>query len=346
MGPDDHSDDDSDRDDEDGPVVFAEAFQDDEGEDDDDWEDDDWDDDDTGGFVPYVPSTGAMAGTAVPEGHRSGFVTLVGRPNVGKSTLLNQILGRKVSIVSDKPQTTRNQIRGVLNRPDAQVVFVDTPGIHKPRTLMGSRLNDTALGAVSDVDVVCLVVDATAPIGGGDQWVAARAPADAVVIVNKIDLATRSQIMDQLVRATELDRSEYFPVSAATGEGVSALVDHLVSRLPVGPLWYPADTVTDVEEAFWVAELVREKLLAITRREVPHSIATRCTMWEWPVVRVEILVERESQKPIVIGKGGAILKQVGIAVRQQMPEGAFLELHVKVDKDWQRRPASLGRLGY
>ena len=333
----------------DGELGQDELEQDELGQNDDEqdeWDDDEWDDDDTGGFLPYVPSTGAMAGAAVPEGHRSGFVTLVGRPNVGKSTLLNQILGRKVSIVSDKPQTTRNQIRGVLNRADAQVVFVDTPGIHKPRTLMGSRLNETALGAVADVDVVCLVVDATAPIGGGDQWVAERAPADAVVIVNKIDLASRSQIMDQLVRATELDRSEYFPVSAATGEGVGALVEHLLSRLPVGPLWYPADTVTDVEEAFWVAELVREKLLAITRREVPHSIATRCTMWEWPVVRVEILVERESQKPIIIGKGGAILKQVGIAVRKEMPEGAFLELHVKVDKDWQRRPAALGRLGY
>ena len=282
----------------------------------------------------------------LPEDHRSGFVTLVGRPNVGKSTLLNRILGRKVSIVSDKPQTTRNQIRGVLTRPDAQIVFVDTPGIHKPRTLMGSRLNDTALEMVSDVDLVCLVVDATAPIGGGDQWVAERAPQDAVVIVNKIDVAPREKLIEQLVRAAELDRSEVFPVSAATGEGVDALVDHLVTRLPEGPLWYPADMVTDVEEAFWVAELVREKLLAITRRELPHSIACRCVEFEWPYVRVEILVERESQKPIVIGKKGAILKQVGIDVRKEMPEGAYLELHVKVDKDWQRKAQALERLGY
>ena len=282
----------------------------------------------------------------LPEDHRSGFVTLVGRPNVGKSTLLNRILGRKVSIVSDKPQTTRNQIRGVLTRPDAQIVFVDTPGIHKPRTLMGSRLNDTALEMVTDVDLVCLVVDATAPIGGGDQWVAERAPQDAVVIVNKIDVAPREKLIEQLVRAAELDRSEVFPVSAATGDGVEALVDHLVSRLPEGPLWYPADMVTDVEEAFWVAELVREKLLAITRRELPHSIACRCVEFEWPYVRVEILVERESQKPIVIGKKGAVLKQVGIDVRKEMPEGAYLELHVKVDKDWQRKAQALERLGY
>ena len=282
----------------------------------------------------------------LPEDHRSGFVTLVGRPNVGKSTLLNRILGRKVSIVSDKPQTTRNQIRGVLTRPDAQIVFVDTPGIHKPRTLMGSRLNDTALEMVTDVDLVCLVVDATAPIGGGDQWVAERAPQDAVVIVNKIDVAPREKLIEQLVRAAELDRSEVFPVSAATGDGVGALVDHLVSRLPEGPLWYPADMVTDVEEAFWVAELVREKLLAITRRELPHSIACRCVEFEWPYERVEILVERESQKPIVIGKKGAVLKQVGIDVRKEMPEGAYLELHVKVDKDWQRKAQALERLGY
>ena len=280
------------------------------------------------------------------EGFRSGFVSFVGRPNVGKSTLLNRILERKVSIVSDKPQTTRNQIRGVLNMPGAQVVFVDTPGIHKPRTLMGSRLNDTALDAVIDVDVVCLVVDATAAIGGGDQWVADRVPHDAVVVLNKIDLADDNQILRQLARAAELDRSEYFPVSAKSGEGVVALVDHLVSRLPPGPKLYPDDMVSDVEEAFWVAELVREKLLALTRRELPHSIACRTTEWEWPRIRVEILVERESQKPIVIGKGGSVLKQVGIDVRRQLPEGAFVELYVKVDKDWQRRPRALDRLGY
>ena len=283
---------------------------------------------------------------ATPEGYRSGFVSLVGRPNVGKSTLLNKILNRKVSIVSDKPQTTRNQIRGVLTRPDAQLVFVDTPGIHKPRTLMGSRLNETALGATADVDAVCLVVDATAPIGTGDEWVASHVPDNAIVIVNKVDLVNRETVMAQLVRATDLKGAEYFPVSAKTGEGVAALIEHLISKLPEGPQWYPSDMVTDVEEAFWVAELVREKLLEVTRREVPHSIACRVVEWEWPRIRVEILVERESQKPIVIGKGGSVLKTVGTEVRKQLPEGAFLELHVKVDKDWQRRPQALERLGY
>lgn len=286
------------------------------------------------------------ADTVVPDDFRSGFVSLVGRPNVGKSTLLNRILGQKVSIVSNKPQTTRSQIRGVLNRPNTQVVFVDTPGIHKPRTLMGERLNDTAIGAASGVDVVCLLVDATAPVGRGDAWVAERVPQDAVVIVNKCDLVSKEQVMKQLLKATDFDRSEYFPISAATGEGVDELVDHLIGRLPVGPRWYPLDMVTDVEEAFWVAEIVREKLLAVTHDELPHSIACRVTEWEWPRVRVEILVERESQKGIVIGKKGAVLKQVGIAARAEMAPGAFLELHVKVDKDWQRRPKALDRLGY
>jgi GTP-binding protein Era len=277
---------------------------------------------------------------------RSGFVSLVGRPNVGKSTLLNRILDRKVSIVSDKPQTTRNQVRGVLTRDDAQIVFVDTPGIHKPRTLMGERLNDTALVTMGDVDVVVLVVDATAPVGGGDQWVADHSPDDTIVVVNKVDLVSRDAVVSQLLRAADLDRSDCFPVSATTGEGVDELVSHLIERLPPGPRWYPEDMVTDVEEAFWVAELVREQLLAVTRRELPHSIATRTTEWEWPRVRVEILVERESQKPIVIGKRGEVLKKVGTAVRRQLPPGAFVELFVKVDKDWQRRPAALERLGY
>ncbi|WP_334142896.1 GTPase Era [Rhabdothermincola sp.] len=278
---------------------------------------------------------------------RSGFVTLVGRPNVGKSTLLNRMLGTKVSIVSDKPQTTRTQVRGVLNRPGAQIVFVDTPGIHKPRTPLGERLNLTATAAIGDVDVVCLVVDATATIGPGDRFIAARAPADAVVVVNKIDVASPDQVIAQLARAAEqLDLSEYFPVSARTGVGVDALVDHLVERLPEGPQYYPDGMVTDVPEAFWVAELVREQLLAATHDELPHSIATRVVEWEWPRIRVEILVERDSQKGIVIGRGGSVLKKVGTEVRKQLPPGAYLELFVKVEKDWQRRDRALDRLGF
>ncbi len=277
---------------------------------------------------------------------RSGFVTLVGRPNVGKSTLLNRILGTKVTIVSDKPQTTRTEVRGVLNRPDAQLVFVDTPGIHKPRTLLGERLNDTATHALGDVDAVCLVLDATQPMGRGDRFVAERTPADAFVVVNKTDLATPEQVLEQLGRAALLERAEYFPVSAATGDGVDELVAALVERMPEGPQYYPDGMVTDVPEAFWVAELVREQLLAIVREELPHSIATRVTEWEWPRIRCEILVERESQKGIVIGRQGAVLKAVGTAVRAQLPDGAYLELFVKVDRDWQRHAKALERLGY
>jgi GTP-binding protein Era len=278
---------------------------------------------------------------------RSGFVTLVGRPNVGKSTLINRILGSKVSIVSDKPQTTRTQVRGVLNRPDAQVVFVDTPGIHKPRTLLGEHLNDTASQTIGGVDVVCLVVDAAASIGPGDRFVASRVPSDSVVVVNKVDAASPEAVLTQLAKAADqLALEHYFPVSALTGEGVDALVAHLIERLPEGPQFYPDDMVTDVPEAFWVAELVREQLLAVTHDELPHSIATRVTEWEWPRIRVEILVERDSQKGIVIGHKGSVLKAVGTAVREQLTPEVFIELFVKVDKDWQRRPKALERLGY
>ena len=278
---------------------------------------------------------------------KSGFVSIVGRPNVGKSTLLNAILGQKVAITSDKPQTTRSQIRGVLNRPDTQIVFVDTPGIHRPRTLLGERLNKTASEMTSGVDVVCLVVDATAPIGPGDRFVAEKVPANAIVVVNKTDIASPDDVIAQLARAAEqIDVSAYFPVSAVTGAGVDKLVAEIVSRLPEGPLWYPDGMVTDVPEAFWVAELVREQLLAVTNDELPHSIATRVVEWEWPRIRCEILVERESQKGIVIGHKGSVLKQVGIAVREQLPEGAYLELFVKVDKDWQRKAGALDRLGF
>jgi GTP-binding protein Era len=277
---------------------------------------------------------------------RSGFATFVGRPNVGKSTLLNAILGEKISIVAASPQTTRTEIRGVLTRPDAQVVFVDTPGIHKPRTTMGERLNATAESASTGVDVVCLVIDATAPLGKGDRYIAGRLPKDALCVVNKVDVADRMQVLNQLTRAGQLGFAEYFPISARTKEGVDELVDAIVARLPEGPQYYPEDMVTDVPDEVWVAELVREQLLAVVREELPHSIACRVTEYEWPRIRVEILVERESQKGIVIGKGGLVLKQVGQAVRAQLRDGAYLELAVKVDPDWQRQPKALDRLGY
>ena len=276
----------------------------------------------------------------------SGFVTVVGRPNVGKSTLVNRIVGTKVSIVSDKPQTTRMQVRGVLNQPDAQIVFVDTPGLHKPRTALGERTNATAADSIEGVDVVVFVVDASGPIARGDNFVSEMLPRDTVCVLNKIDGLSEEKVLAQLTRAAEWDFATYFPVSARTGRGVKALVDHIVSLMPLGPAHYPVDSPSDTPESVWVAELVREQLLRMTHDELPHSITTRVTEWEWPRIRVEILVERESQKGIAIGKGGAMLKQVGTAVRQKLPEGAFLELHVKVERDWQRRGKSLDRLGF
>jgi GTPase len=278
---------------------------------------------------------------------RSGFVTFLGRPNVGKSSLVNTICGRKVSIVSDKPQTTRHRIMGVLTRSDAQLVFVDTPGLHKPVSALGERVNATAIESAADVDVQCLVLDATAPFGRGDEWVAARLDMPtAVVIVNKTDRASKDEVMAMLASASSLEAEAYFPVSARTGDGVTVLVDHLAARLPAGPRYFPDDEITDQPDEQWVAELVREQLLAVTRDELPYSIATRVSEWEWPRIRVDIVVERESQKGMVIGKGGAVLKQVGTRVREQLPPGAFVELRVRVDKDWQRRPDRIERLGY
>ena len=287
---------------------------------------------------------------------RSGFVSVIGRPNVGKSTLVNRIIGTKVSIASPRPNTTRSQVRGVLNRPDAQVVFVDTPGLHRPRTPLGERLNDAAQSSLEDVDVIVVVVDATAPVGKGDRMVvenalSRRAGPAILVAVNKVDLAPRRDVLERLAEvsavagATPGVEVEYFPVSSTTGEGVDALVAAVVAALPPGPRYYPEDMVSDVPDAFGVADLVREQLLARVQDEVPHSIACRVTEWEWPRVRCEILVERDSQKGIVIGRGGETLKQVGSAVRAQMAPGAYLELFVRVEKRWQYRDDALDRLG-
>jgi len=293
---------------------------------------------------------------------RSGFVAVVGRPNVGKSTLVNQLVGTKVSIVSSRPNTTRHRILGVLHEPEAQVVFVDTPGLHRPRSTLGARLNETATSALSDVDVILVLVDATAAVGPGDRTVLERAlrevqrsddPPALIVVVNKIDKAGGDQIIERLVTVkaaveaiVPLDTVEYFPVSARKGDGVDALRAHIVDSLEEGPPFFPDDVVTDTPEALWVSELVREQLLSRTHDELPHSISCRVTEWEWPHIRCDIIVERDSQKGIVIGKGGEILKAVGVAVRETLPEGAYLELHVKVEKHWQDRDEMLNRLGY
>jgi GTPase len=305
----------------------------------------------------------------VTEEFRSGFVTLVGRPNVGKSTLLNQLVGSKVAIVSDRPQTTRTAIRGVRTTPGDQVVFVDTPGIHKPRTPLGERTNERAVATLGEVDVVCLLVEADAPIGAGDRFVAGlvhQVATPKLLLVNKIDRAGKPAIVEHLATAARDlgDFDAYLPLSARTGDGIAALLGEIESRLPEGPQYYPEGTVTDQAETFVAAELVREKLLAVARDELPHSITVSVEEIEDIPdadadaddpdgilrLRADISVERDSQKVIVIGRGGRVLKDAGTAARQELEAllgvRVYLETRVRVERDWQRRPHALDRLGY
>jgi len=305
---------------------------------------------------------------------RSGFVSLVGRPNVGKSTLLNRMVGEKISIVSRRPQTTRTEVRGVRDTAGAQVVFLDTPGVHRPRTLLGERCNQRSLATLAEVDVVCLLVDATAPVGPGDRFVAgaiARVPTPRLAVVNKVDAAPRAEVAARLAQVASLEAGfdEYFPVSARTGEGIDELLAAIESRLPEGPRYYPEGTVTDAPEALLVAERVREKLLALTRDEVPHSIMVTARRLddddpdagdagddvdgaageELLRYRVDISVERDSQKGIVIGRRGAVLKEAGTAARRELEALLGARLHiesrVRVEPHWQRRAQALDRLG-
>jgi GTP-binding protein Era len=305
----------------------------------------------------------------VTEGFRSGFVTLVGRPNVGKSTLLNQLVGSKVAIVSDRPQTTRAAIRGVRTTADDQIVFVDTPGIHKPRTPLGERTNQRAVATLGEVDVVCLLVEADSPIGAGDRFVAGlvqQVATPKLLIVNKIDRAGKPAIAEHLASAARDlgDFDAYVPLSARTGEGIAPLLGEIESRLPEGPRYYPEGVVTDQPETFVAAELVREKLLAVARDELPHSITVSVEELEDIPdadgdvddpdqilrLRADISVERDSQKGIVIGRGGRVLKDAGTAARQELEAllgvRVYLETRVRVERDWQRRPHALDRLGY
>ena len=291
---------------------------------------------------------------------RSGVVAVVGRPNVGKSTLVNALVGQKVAIVSDKPQTTRRDIRAILTTSQAQVVFTDTPGFHKPRTLLGARLNDAVSAAVEGVDVVILVVDAAAGVGRGDRFVFERQVAGAegaarICAVNKVDRLKRGLAIPQLQAAAELGGfDEIVPVSAATGAGVDTLAQLVVDRLPGGPPLFPDHDVTDQPLEIRLAELVREQALRLTREEVPHSVAVLVEEVERldDLTRVvaTVVVERDSQKGIVIGHGGETLKQIGTMARGQMEPllgtRVYLDLRVKVLKEWQRDPKALNRLGF
>jgi GTP-binding protein Era len=290
---------------------------------------------------------------------RSGFVAVIGRPNVGKSTLVNALVGRKVAIVSNKPQTTRRGVRAVVTTDAYQVVFTDTPGFHKPRTLLGTRLNELVTEAARGVDAIVQVVDAADGVGRGDAFVFERQvrgfAGPKLCAVNKLDLIRGRGEVPQLQAAADLGEwDEVVPVSARTGRGVELLRDLLVERLPEGPAYFPADEETDQPLEVRLSEIVREKALAVTRQEVPHSIAVVVDELEregdLTTVRASLIVERDSQKGIVIGKGGATLKAIGSRAREEMERllgtKVFLDLRVKVLKEWQRDPKALQRLGF
>ena len=292
-------------------------------------------------------------------GFRSGVVAVVGRPNVGKSTLGNAIVGQKVAIVSDKPQTTRRGIHAIWSTPEGQVVLTDTPGYHKPRTLLGERLNDLVGDAVSGVDLVVHVVDAAAGVGTGDAFVYEHrvrpTGAAAICVVNKIDATLGRREVPQLAAAAKLgEYDEIVPVSARQGKGVGMLRQLILERMPEGPALYPLETISDQPLDVRLAEIVREKALAVTRQEVPHSIAVVVEELEreesLTKVHALLIVERDSQKGIVIGRGGETLKTIGSRAREEMElvlgTKVYLDLHVKVLKEWQRDPRALERLGF
>lgn len=310
--------------------------------------------------VPPVPSSP----------YRSGFACLVGRPNAGKSTLTNALVGQKVAITSGRPQTTRHTVRGIVHRPDAQLVLVDTPGLHRPRTLLGERLNDLVRGTLTEVDVVGFCLPADQRVGPGDRFIAeqladlgrSRGGTPVVALATKSDLVPRARLAEHLMEVAALgDWADVVPVSAETGYQVDVVEQVLISHLPEGPALYPEGELTDEPEAVMVAELVREAALEGVRDELPHSLAVVVdeivpreqsdpSAPPFLDVRVNLFVERDSQKAIVIGKGGQRLRDVGSEARRGIEAllGArvYLDLHVKVAKDWQRDPKQLGRLGF
>ena len=291
---------------------------------------------------------------------RSGFCSLVGRPNVGKSTLLNQLVGEKIAITTPVPQTTRHVIRGVLNRDDAQVVFTDTPGIHKPKTLLGNRLNELARANLSSVDCIVFLLDGSSGIGRGDEFLArllAGSPTPVIATLNKVDDFARKRQLPQLERLAAMgDWAEVIPISARTGDNVDVLADLIVARMPEGPAHFPDGQVTDQPLEQRVAEIIREKAITALREEVPHSVAVvvdELGPGESPgitAISAHLYVERDSQKGIVIGHGGEVLRTVGARAREELEPllgtGVYLDLRVKLMKEWQRDPRKLERLGY
>ena len=293
-------------------------------------------------------------------GYKSGFIGIIGRPNVGKSTLLNRLAGEKLAITSDKPQTTRNRIRAVVTSDEAQLVFVDTPGFHKPREALGEKLNAMVLSTLRDVDVIIFVMDGAQTIGKGDLFIAGeldKVETPAVAVVNKVDLLDEDKSRSQLEVARHMyDFADVLPVSAKFGGGLEQLVERIGVFLPLGPKYFPDDMTSDQPESVLVSELIREKALELTRDEVPHSVAVLVedikARPEGDIVDVEavIYVERESQKGIIVGKGGRMIKEIGTRARQDIEpligNKVFLDLRVKVQKDWSKNPEFIKRLDY
>ncbi|MCZ0731397.1 GTPase Era [Mycolicibacterium iranicum] len=295
---------------------------------------------------------------------RSGFVCFVGRPNTGKSTLTNALVGTKVAITSNRPQTTRHTIRGIVHREDFQIVLVDTPGLHRPRTLLGQRLNELVKDTYSEVDVIGMCIPADEKIGPGDRWIYEQIRAVAprttlIAIVTKIDKVSKDRVGEQLLAVSELfgPDADIVPVSATSNTQLDVLTDVLVSKLPPGPAFYPDGELTDEPEEVLMAELIREAALEGVRDELPHSLAVVIDEVEQREGRDDLIdvhailyVERDSQKGIVIGKGGARLREVGTAARTQIEKllgtKVYLDLRVKIAKNWQRDPKQLGRLGF
>ena len=292
-----------------------------------------------------------------PEGFRAGFVCVVGRPNTGKSTLTNALVGQKVAITSDRPETTRRVVRAIVNREGGQLILVDTPGLHRPRTLLGERLNDMVRDSLSDVDAIVMCLPADEATGPGDRFLLglvsklASKKASIVAAVTKSDLVGRAALAKRLQEVSELaDFAEVVPVSAAKGEQVELLASLLVETMPESPPLYPRDAVTDESEETLITELVREAALRDLRDELPHSLAVTIEEIVGDRIHVNLHVERDSQKGIVIGRGGAQLKRIRVrarkAIERLLGRKVSLDLHVKVTKDWQSDPKKMGRLGF
>ena len=290
---------------------------------------------------------------------KSGFVAIVGRPNVGKSTFMNYVLGQKIAIMSDKAQTTRNKIQGVYTKDDAQIVFLDTPGIHKPKHELGEFMVKSAYSALKEVDAVLFMVNVSEKRGPGDDFIVEKLKGiktPIFLVLNKIDLVTPEVLLERVESYKDaLDFAGVFPISVLQGNNVNELMEGLINALPEGPQYYPADQITDHPEYFVVSELIREKILQLTQEEIPHSVAVTVDKMqkdEFDKVHVyaNIIVERKSQKGIIIGKGGRLLKAIGTRARRDIQQllgnKVYLELWVKVEKDWRKRKSNLQEYGY